>query len=127
MLTPHGGEFARLFGDIDSAASKVEKVREAARLSGAQVLLKGADTVIGAPDGRVVINANAPAILATAGSGDVLAGIIGGMLARGMSGFQAACAGTFVHGACGQRFGKEGLIASDIVAQLPNVLMAVRK
>lgn len=127
VLTPHGGEFARLFGEMNKANSKIEMVRMAAEASGAQVLLKGADTVVGAPDGRVVINANAPAILATAGSGDVLAGIIGGMLARGMSGFDAACAGTFIHGACAQGFGKEGLIASDIVAQVPDVLMAVDK
>ncbi|WP_424981134.1 NAD(P)H-hydrate dehydratase [Maritalea sp. S77] len=125
VLTPHPGEFGRLFGANDKGVGKVELVRDAAQLSGAQVLLKGADTVIGAPGGRVVINANAPAILATAGSGDVLSGIIGGMLARGMSGFDAACAGAYIHGACAQRFGKEGLIASDIVAQLPDVLMAV--
>ncbi|MCF4098593.1 NAD(P)H-hydrate dehydratase [Maritalea mediterranea] len=125
VLTPHDGEFARLFAGLDLAAGKVEKVRQAAHMSGAQVLLKGADTVIGAPDGRVVINANAPAILATAGSGDVLAGIIGGMLARGMSGFDAACAGAFIHGAAAQQFGKEGLIASDIMAELPDMLMAM--
>lgn len=125
LLTPHGGEFERLFGTVAAGANKVQKVRMAAELSGAQVLLKGADTVIGSPDGRAVINANAPAILATAGSGDVLSGIIGGMLARGMGGFEAACAGTYIHGMCAQQFGKEGLIASDIVAQLPNALMAV--
>ncbi len=127
VLTPHSGEFARLFGKVDEAESKIEMVRIAAEASGAQVLLKGADTVIGAPDGRVVINSNAPAILATAGSGDVLAGIIGGMLARGMSGIDAACAGAFIHGACAQGFGKEGMIASDLVAKLPEVLMAVDK
>jgi hydroxyethylthiazole kinase-like uncharacterized protein yjeF len=125
VLTPHGGEFARLFGELAADFGRVELARRAAQLSGAHVLLKGADTVIAAPDGRVVINANAPAILATAGSGDVLSGIIGGMLARGMSGFDAACAGTYIHGACAQGFGKEGLIASDIVAQLPDVLMAM--
>ena len=119
VLTPHEGEFARLFNEIaESHESKVERVRHAASLSGAIVLLKGADTVVGAPDGQAKINASAPAKLATAGSGDVLAGIITGLLAQGTDGFDAACSGAWLHGEAGNKVMRRSLIAEDLVDQI---------
>jgi len=122
VLTPHIGEFARLFPLVaEGPGNKIDKAREAAAKAGGIILLKGPDTVIAAPDGRVVVSRHATPWLATAGSGDVLAGIIGGLIAGGMESFEAACAAAWVHGEAGIRCGPY-LIAEDLPPALPEVL-----
>jgi NAD(P)H-hydrate epimerase len=121
ILTPHEGEFLRLFPHLAFLGNKAEKAQKAALESGSVIVLKGFDTIIASPDGDLIINANAPATLATAGTGDVLAGLMVGLLAQGLPPFQAAAAAVWIHGEAASRYGL-GLIAEDLIDEIPRVL-----
>tara|TARA_R100001143_G_C3318157_1_gene113422 strand:- start:103 stop:855 length:753 start_codon:yes stop_codon:yes gene_type:complete len=125
LITPHIGEFKRIFGDLlDTEVNKVQATRKAAQMAGCVVLLKGPDTVIAKPDGMAIVNTHATRWLATAGSGDVLAGIAGGLMAQGVDTFTAAAMACWLHGEAGRRVGA-GLISEDLEAQLPDILSAL--
>ena len=114
VLTPHSGEFKRIFPNIESAIG-------AAKLSGATILLKGSDTIIASPTGEYVVNQAAPAYLATAGSGDVLAGLITGFMTQGVSGFTACCIATYIHSEAARNFGP-GLTSEDLLYEIPKII-----
>jgi hydroxyethylthiazole kinase-like uncharacterized protein yjeF len=123
ILTPHHGEFERLFGQL--TGSKAERALEAARRAQAVVVYKGPDTLVAAPDGRLAFAPPAPAWLATAGTGDVLAGLCAALLAQLGSSFEAACAAVWLHGRAAELAGP-GLIADDLAAAIPRALLLAR-
>jgi len=119
LLTPHEGEFARLFPNLEG--DRIKRAVQAAKHKNCYVLLKGPETVIASPDGHYILNTHASPHLATAGTGDVLAGLIGALAAQGMPLFDAACAGAWIHGECARIYG-HGLIADDIPGLIPKVM-----
>jgi hydroxyethylthiazole kinase-like uncharacterized protein yjeF len=119
IVTPHEGEFVKLFGELPG--SKAERALAAAKRSGSVILLKGPDTIVASPDGRVGFAPPSPAWLASAGTGDVLAGIVASLRARGMPSFEAACAAAWIHGRAAERAGP-GMIADDLIAALAPTL-----
>jgi len=119
ILTPHEGEFRKLFGELPG--SKAERALEAASRSQSIIVYKGPDTLVAAPDGRLGFAPPAPAWLASAGTGDVLAGIVAAMRARGLDAFDAACAGVWLHGRAAEAAGPQ-MIADDLVSAIPSVL-----
>lgn len=123
VLTPHEGEFTRVFGDM-LPGTRADNATDAAKKSNAVVVLKGAETIIAHPDGRIVVNTHASPWLASAGTGDVLAGMVLGLMAQGMSAFDAACAATWMHGDASLKIGP-GLVAPDLVVQIPAVLKGI--
>ena len=123
VITPHEGEFLGLFGDVPG--NKPERALEAARRSGAVVVYKGADTVVASPDGRLGFRPPAPAWLASAGTGDVLSGMIAALRARGLPAFEAACAGVCLHGRAAELAGPE-MIADDLAEAIPRALEQLR-
>jgi NAD(P)H-hydrate epimerase len=126
VLTPHEGEFERIFrGLLAESQNRIEATRAAAARAKCTVLLKGPDTGIAAPDGRAAVNTHAPPALATAGSGDVLSGLIGGLMAQRVESYEAACMAAWLHGEAALRFGP-GLIAEDLPEQMPAVLASLR-
>jgi hydroxyethylthiazole kinase-like uncharacterized protein yjeF len=125
ILTPHEGEFQKIFPHLESLKNKPEKALKAAQESQAVVVLKGHNTAIANPQGKIVMDTGAPATLATAGTGDVLAGLILGFLAQGLPPFQAACAGVWIQGMAASRYGL-GLIAEDLLGEIPGVLKDIK-
>ncbi len=121
VLTPHEGEFARLFPHLDKGRDKATRAFDGARECRCTIVLKGADTILASPTGTGAINFDAPAWLATAGSGDVLAGLVAGLLGQGVGPFEAAAAAVALHGMAGAAFGP-GLIAEDLPELIPEVL-----
>jgi NAD(P)H-hydrate epimerase len=124
VITPHAGEYSRLAGE-PVGVDRIAAARRLAERSGAVVLLKGSRTVVAQPDGRAAINATGGPWLATAGTGDVLSGIVGALAARGLSAFPAAAAGAWLHGRAADFAGHEGLAAGDLIEALPPVLSAL--